>query len=326
MRRFNPRVLLLLTILLTYSVNFVRAQPLNCTPNGTVVDISWFQLQSIGEGSFLTAFLTSHIKSPSVPPACIVSNLSGQQIQFYINGSRFGSSVYTNLTGIATLDFNTSVLGFGSHSVYAVWNGSGGAYSMSPVENITIVKRIARLAYTTPNSSNGAFELNAQLVGCSEFINNVTGECAPLSGQMIDFYFGNSFIGRQTTNSSGIAKQPYNTSGLPPGNYSVFLVYNGDMNDTAASAAGSLAVSPHPVSPIVVIRGNAGAATKSSSVPNGFGYTLVLVFVTVVVAIFVYHSLHARYHERKMAEKEREEARARHRRTAQRRRPRRRVR
>lgn len=295
--------LLFALIFLPLLGNAVAAQSTNCTLYGVAVDLSWFQLQSIGERSLIVAYLSNHATNSSALPQCAISNLSNQQITFYADGKEFLSPVYTNTIGAATLGYNTSILGMGDHSVYALWNRSG-AYSRSPVENIQIVKRVTSITYNMSISSSGFPEITALLSTCSQFINNVTAECAAFSNQTIDFYFDNNFIGLQKTNGSGIAQEPYNTSGLAPGNYSVFFVYNGDANDTSSSTQGSFSVGTRPVSPVIISTGRVANTRRVINVPSAFGETLIATFALVFIVLVIYRHMHGRHHARKMAEKE----------------------
>ena len=245
----NYKAYFLAAILLSVIISFVGAASTNCASQGATVNLAWSPLQAINEAGQLSATIYNYVPNQYPPPQCTTTQLPNQRVSFYVDGKQFGSTVYTN-GGTATLNYNTSQLGLGNHSVYALWYGNQSISNKSMTEYLNVVKRNSSIQAICTSGCNlsscvsGSCSAYSIVRGTQIVITTYLSSGEPyldahgtsyLNNQQVSVYIGSQLIGTGITNSSGQARIMFNSSILTPGSYHTFATYSGDANDSPAS-------------------------------------------------------------------------------------------
>ena len=195
---------------------------------------------TLGASVSFTASVTSDSPNP------------GGSVSFMDGSTAIGSATVGS-NGAATL--STSSLGFGTHSITAVYQGDAnhaGSSSAALSERIVEPATAALSSSVNPAIYGGSFVLTAQIGG--------TGSLVP-TGNVV-FSDGGSTLGTVTLDGSG--KATLTPATMAVGSHTLSVSYGGDANYSAASA--TLVETIQSATTQVVLTGSANPATYQTAV------------------------------------------------------------
>ena len=178
----------------------------------------------------------------------------GGTVQFYVDGSSFGQAVATDLNGQATLA--TPALAVGTHTVTAVFQGSGGSLDFGPVTQIVN-------GLTTSTTLAAA---SAAVVYGSPVTFTATVSPAPPDGELVTFTDGSTTLGTAPL-MSGTASFT-TTTPLSLGTHVIRATYNGD----GTYLPSSTAIAPNSIITTVAGGGNGDGGPAGIATVSGWNY------------------------------------------------------
>ncbi|MFJ1884867.1 beta strand repeat-containing protein, partial [Streptomyces sp. NPDC088137] len=185
-------------------------------------------------------------------------------VSFFDGATLLGTSSLSG--GVAT--FATSTLAIGTHSLTAVYNGSGNFnISTSPVDTQTVTKASTATALTSvpdPSVFGQVKTLTATVAAVAPGAGTPTGT--------VSFFDGATLLGTSSL-SGGVAT--LSVSSLGAGSHSLTAVYNG---------SGNFNISTSPVDTQTVTKASTTTTASSSPNPSVFGQPVTLTATVVAVA------------------------------------------
>jgi plastocyanin len=156
-------------------------------------------------------------------------------VQFFINGSPFGSPVSVDSAGKATL--SNAILPAGNDQVTAQYSGDGNKYAQSPVSSADTVTITPASASVSLQSSQNPAPPGTNITFTATVTNNSTA-VAPGAGEMVDIFDSVSGqLGTMTFQSSAGNQGTYtfSTNALSSGSHSITAVLQAGNFSSATS-------------------------------------------------------------------------------------------
>lgn len=257
-------------------------------------------------GNYQSPLTTQSWASISAELATNTSGISNQQVNFYANGKLLGNA-YTNAQGVASLSFNTSEItpsqadyGTVSIPIYASYLGNqtfnATTSAMAYVYLYERPTNLNVLSDSSPSITDGQqAKVYVQLSSNNNYLQN----------QIVRLNLNNQIV-TGVTNQQGIASFSLNTSDLSPGQYQLYLSYNGSNVYNQSSTSYSLQVLqmattsipttitattstvPFMSSTTVQTGFGQGSSSSTTSPTAGTEILTIIIIIVIIVAVIAY--------------------------------------